>query len=911
MGRELYESDRHFEGAFDEVCEALDPHLDAPLRKLLFAKGKKARARLDDTTYAQPALFALEVSLARALEARGLEPDLLAGHSVGEIAAAHISGVLSLEDASKLICARGRLMGELPPGGAMAAIEASEAEIAESIAGREAELSIAGLNSPTSTVISGAEDAVEEVRSRWEAEGRRTKRLAVSHAFHSPLVEPMLDPFREVCEGLTFNEPRVPIVSDLSGEVLAPEQATDPAYWVSHAREPVRFADVVTTLADQGATTYLELGPDPVLSAMAAETLGPDAEAAFVPTLREGRGEAGAIVRSLAAAHAAGAKVDWEAFFAGTSPRRVPLPTYPFQRERFWLDSGAAADVGAAGLGDPAHPLLGAALEPAGEGGLLLSGRVSLSTHPWLAEHAVGGTVLFPGTAFLELALRAAELAGAATIEELTLQVPLALPGEGAVAIQVSVSAPDERGGREIAIHSRPEAEEAEWTQHAGGVLSEASQPEPGPLETWPPEAAEPLEVSELYERLAEAGLEYGPAFQGLRAAWREGEDLFVEVALPEGPAAQAGRYALHPALLDAALHGIALSRAGGEGGLPFSWSGVSLQAEGARELRARITGAEALSLDLADGAGAPLGRVASLALRAPAAARATARRQGLLAIGWKAIGLEAESGEAEQGPQAELLRLEPAGTDAEAAERHSARLLAAIQAHLAEESQAETRLTILTRGAMSATEGESPDPAAAAAWGLVRSAQSEHPGRFALIDSDGSDASEAMLEAAIALGETEPQLALREGGALAPRLARAAGDEGEGPAQTIDPGRTVLITGATGGLGALLARHLAEAHGARHLLLISRSGPEAEGAGELRAELEVPRRGGRDRRLRRHRTATSSRRCSTRSPPSIPWARSSTAPERSPTRPSRRWPQSSWPMSSPPRRGAPRTCTS
>ena len=602
----------------------------------------------------------------------------------------------------------------------------------------------------------------------------------------------------------------------------------------------MRFADVARTLAAQGATTFLELGPDPVLSAMASETLGPDAAAAFLPTLREGRPEAGAIVRSLAAAHAAGAKVDWEAFFAGTSPRRVPLPTYPFQRERFWLESGAgAADVAAAGLGDPQHPLLGAALEPAGEGSLLLSGRVSLSTHPWLAEHAVGGAVLFPGTAFLELALRAAELVGASTLEELTLQAPLALPGQGAVAIQVAVSAPDGQGGREIAIHSRPEAEEAEWTQHAGGVLSEASQPEPGPLETWPPEGAEPLEVAELYERLAEAGLEYGPAFQGLRAAWRQGEDVFVEVSLPEERAGEAERYALHPALLDAALHGIALAELEGGGGLPFSWSGVSLLAEGARELRARISGAEGVSLELADGAGAPLGRIASLALRAPEAAGAAApRRQGLLGLEWKPLELDSV-GRAGQEGQAELLRVEPTATDAESAERHSGRLLEALQAHLADDSRAGTRLTVLTRGAMAAGEGEAPDPAAAAVWGLVRSAASEHPGRFALIDSDGSDASEAALEAAIAIGEAEPQLALRGGEALAPRLMRAGSEEGEGDLHPIDPERTVLLTGATGGLGALLARHLAEAHGARHLLLISRSGPEAEGAEGLRAELE------------------------------------------------------------------------
>ena len=469
MGRELYESDPDFKQSFDSVCEALDPHLDTPLQDVLFAKGKKAKARLDDTTYAQPALFALEVALAEALAKRGLKPDLLAGHSVGEIAAAHISGVLSLDDAARLICARGALMGALPQGGAMAAIEASEAELAESIAGKEQELSIAAVNGPTSTVISGAEEAVEQIRSDWEGKERRTKRLAVSHAFHSPLIEPMLEEFAEVCASLDFSEPRIPIVSNLTGETLTPEQATDPAYWVRHAREAVRFADTVRTLQAQGATTYLELGPDPVLLAMAQETLGEEAEASFVPSLREGREEKGALVAAIANAHAAGAKVEWAAFFEGTGAKRVALPTYPFQRRRYWLDPGqGAGDLRAAGQAAAEHPLLGAAVELAGEGeGLLLTGRVSLATHPWLADHRVAGNVLLPGTALLELALAAAEQAGAEGVEELTMQAPLALPESGAVAIQVSVCGPGEDGRREIAIHSRPEGEEAEWSQNA------------------------------------------------------------------------------------------------------------------------------------------------------------------------------------------------------------------------------------------------------------------------------------------------------------------------------------------------------------------------------------------------------------------------------------------------------------
>ena len=837
MGRKLYGSDPGFAQALDEVCEALDEHLDTPLRKLIFAKGKKAQARLDDTAHAQPALCALEVALAKALQARGLSPDLLAGHSVGEIAAAHIAGVLDLADAAKLICARGRLMGELPAGGAMAAIEATEAEIADSIEGRAEELSIAGVNSPTSTVISGAEEAVEEVRARWEDEGRRTKRLAVSHAFHSPLIEPMLEPFREVCAGLDFHASELPVVSNLTGEVLTPEQATDPAYWVRHAREAVRFADVARALHDQGATTFLELGPEPVLSAMAQETLGADAEAAFLPTLREGREEGAAIPTAIAAAHAAGAKVDWERFFAGTSPKRVPLPTYPFQHERFRLPPGAGAgDLSAAGVGDADHPLLGVAIEAPDEGGAVLAGRLSTADQPWLADHVVAGATLLPGTAFLELALRAGAEVDAGTVEELTIEAPLDLSGGRAAQVQVSVSSPGKGGRREFSIHTR--GEDGEWARNAAGALAPGAGALPEPLEVWPPDGAEPLDLSGLYAELAGLGLEYGPAFQGLRAAWRLGGRVLCEVAPPQGQAGLDARFALHPALLDAALHGIGLDAGERRLELPFAWSGVSLAAPGAGALRAELVPAAEgeVSIALWDAAGRPLGGAASLALRPPdPRALRTAREAGeLLELNWDEVAV----GGAAAADAVERWRWESPGGpgDAAAAREAAAAALEAVQGWLAADPPPGARLAVLTERAVEAAEGEGVDPAAAAVWGLVRSAQAEHPGRFVLIDGAHATSSEPALDAALAL-DGEPQLALRGGRLLAPRLGRVAADE-QGGVAPLDPERTVLVSGATGGLGSLLARHLVERHGVRRLLLLSRSGPEAKGAAELVAAL-------------------------------------------------------------------------
>ncbi|HET6843609.1 MAG TPA: type I polyketide synthase, partial [Candidatus Angelobacter sp.] len=501
---------------------------------------------------------------------------------------------------------------------------------------------------------------------------------------------------------------------------------------------------------------------------------------------------------------------------------------------------------------------MGALLEdPQGEG-LTLTGRLSLSTHPWLADHAVAGSVLLPGTAFVELALRAGEQAGAQSVEELTIAAPLLIPEQGAIALQVTVAGEDEEGRRELTIHSRPEGE-GEWEQNASGMLAPQAPPSAEPLGPWPPEGAEPIEVDSLYERLAEAGLEYGAAFAGLSAAWRAGEETYAEVSLPTEHSHEAQRFALHPALLDAALHAIALS-AGSEiePRLPFSWSEVSLHGAGASELRVKLSpeGAEKVSLSLFDPAGAPLGRVGSLSVRAldPSQLKTPGKgKEGLLAIEWAElapaetvpygeVGELFELIEARDAEPPEVALWQPTPPEQEenpalTARAFAEQTLAQIQAWLGAEHLTDTRLAILAQGAVASAEGESPDLAAATLWGLIRSAQSEHPERFVLIDSDGSKASQEAIGAALSLPE-EPQLAIREGRLLGPRATPlAAPEQGQSP---LDPEKTVLITGATGGLGSLLAHHLVKAHGARHLLLISRSAAKAKGAKELVAELEA-----------------------------------------------------------------------
>ena len=848
-GKELYEQEPLFKEALDQICEQIDPHLDQPLKEILFADpGSKQAELLDQTQYTQPALFALEVALYRLLESKGLSPDLLAGHSVGEITAAHIAGVFDLPGACKLVCSRGALMGALPKGGAMLAVGATEAEAESYLNGNDQELSIAAINSPTSTVLSGTEEAIEQAQAHFEERGKKTKRLAVSHAFHSQLIEPMLEEFAEVAGSLTYAEPRIPVVSNTTGELLDPAQATDPAYWVSHVREAVRFSDSIETLKDQGASVFVEIGPEAALCPMAAETLeAKELQGATVPTLREGRDETEAVALSLASAHVHGAKLDWQTFFKGTGARRVSLPTYPFQRKRYWLEGSASAgDPASIGQVSAEHPLLAASIESPDSESLTLTGQISLQSHPWLKDHAIGETVLLPGTAFLELALNAAEATGASQIGELTLQAPLILLEQGSVALQVAVSAPDGRGERQIAIHSRPQGtedqEEGGWTCHATGTLSSESALAPEPLEQWPPQGAEPLETEELYERLADAGIEYGPTFQGLTAAWRAGEEIYAEVSLGEEQRDQAGRYGVHPALLDAALHATAFSAAQSDSPqLPFSWQGFALHGSGASELRVRLSakGEDAISLQITDPQGAPLASVESLALRelSPEQLQSASRaKQGLLEIQWQELSLPDAKAELPES----LTVYRPGATDPEADTATAARqateqALAAIQAWLAEERPEDARFLVLTEGAIAAREGESPDLAQAPLWGLLRSAQSEHPGSFVLVDSDGTEASEEVFAAALAT--EEPQIALREGRGEVPRLLRVGSGE-EGQVASIDPNSTILITGATGTLGSLLARHLVTEHGARHLLLASRSGIEAKGARELVDEL-------------------------------------------------------------------------
>ncbi|MEU5090895.1 type I polyketide synthase [Streptomyces sp. NPDC021356] len=846
MGRELYRAHPVFAKALEDAVGHLDLQLDVSLWDVLFAAEGTAEAELlHQTRYAQCALFAVEVALFRLVESWGITPDYLAGHSIGEIAAAHAAGVLGLEDAATLVAARGRLMQELPPGGAMIALQATEEEVLPLLAEHTGLLGIAALNGPNSVVISGDEERALAVAARLAEQGRKTKRLRVSHAFHSPLMEPMLTEFRRVAQVMTYKAPRIPVVSNVTGELAGAEQLCSPEYWVEHVREAVRFADGIRFLQEAGVTCFLELGPDAVLSAMGQECVSRPG-ATFVSALRRDRDEHRELLSAVALLHTCGTAVDFGACYAGSGARRVKLPTYAFQRRHYWLNAPEGAGD-PAGLGQLAagHPLLGSVVRLAGEGGgVVLTGRLSLRTHPWLADHMIAGVALLPGTAFVELSVRAGDEVGCDLVEELTLQAPLVLPPSGGVALQVVVGAADARGCRGVDFFSRPEdaPEDTEWTRHATGVLAPSTAPAADAaafgMAQWPPAGAEPVDISGLYPQMEAQGYGYGPAFHGLRAAWRAGGEVFAEVALPGEAAAQAGAFGLHPALLDAALH--ATDFASPEPvedttRLPFAWTGVSLYSSGASAVRVRIAanGTDSVSLAVADPAGAPVARIESFVLRPVDTEQLRAAQDGAgtpLRVQWTALAAPA----AADAPAVTVVEVAtPAGEEPLGAVRTlTATVLERLRTWLAD-PEADGRLVFVTRRAVPAADGESPDLAQAPVWGLVRAAQAENPGRIVLVDLD-DDTARDLLPAALATGE--PEVAVRASEIRVPRLAPATG-AGD-PASPWDGEGTVLVTGGTGGLGALVARHLATEHGVRHLVLTSRRGADAPGAADLAAEL-------------------------------------------------------------------------
>ncbi|MEV5840157.1 SDR family NAD(P)-dependent oxidoreductase [Nocardia sp. NPDC052112] len=773
-----------------------------------------------------------------------------------------MAGVLSLGDAVRLVTARGRLMAGLAVGGAMLAVELGRnGEVGDLPDG----VSVAAINAPGSVVVSGPEAGITVLEARWS--DRRTRRLKVSHAFHSVLMEPMLDEFAAVCAEVRWQYPRIPIASNVTGR-LESDLLADPRYWVRQVREPVRFADGIAALRQAGAARFLEVGPDAVFSAALDG----------VPTQRRGRPQVATLVRFVADAHSHGVDVDWARFYAGTGARQVDLPTYAFQRQRYWLSpSSTIGDVGGLGLERVDHPLLSAVVSLAGSGDHVATGRLSVASQPWLADHVVFGSVLLPGTGLVELVSAAGRLVDCAHIEELVLESPLVFDTGVAVTVQIHITAPDKRGHCAVVAYSRPDIDgaPASWTRHAAGSVAPADPLGVPLLEAnWPPPDATPVSVGDLYAELADLGYEYGPAFQGVRAAWHRDTQIMLEVALPAG--ADASGFAVHPALFDAAFH-VAIAGAGdriesGKVLLPFVFRNVQAHRAGASAARVTMrVGAEGMrELVATDETGRLVWTMGTLDSRPAdaAALRSAGAADVLLRPTWEPISRPTETdrptpvvallghvvvdGTVEvQGTYADLAELVSAadsGTawppvvvcaaprgdiaaDPGAVRAGVTSMLRLLQIWLAEPRTASSRLVVTTRDAAVVDDNEPVDLVGAAVSGLLRSAQAEHPGKFLSVDLTGSD----RVDWPMLLATVEPRLAVRRDTVYAQRLTKSA-------IRDVPPSfgdGAVLITGGTAGLGAVLARHLVAEYGVRTLVLVSRRGPATDGVADLRNELE------------------------------------------------------------------------
>ncbi|MGB3441617.1 MAG: SDR family NAD(P)-dependent oxidoreductase [Actinophytocola sp.] len=802
MAVELLEQSPVFAASM-ELCEtALAEFVDWSLLAVLRGEdGAPSLARVD---VVQPALFAVMVSLAELWRSCGVEPDAVVGHSQGEIAAAYVAGALSLPDAARVVALRSKAIAAVAGGGGMVSVSLPVNDVPLS-----GSVGIAAVNGPGTTVVSGDAVDLDALLAWCESAGVRARRIPVDYASHSSAMEELRDELLSTLDGVAPRSAGVAFYSTLEGGRID-TASLDAGYWYRNLRQTVLFEPVVALLAEREHGTFLEMSPHPVLTMAVQEAVDPVFAGG---TLRRDEGGWDRFLLSVGEAWVRGVAVDWAALLPAGP--RVDLPTYPFQRRRFWLDAGTGGDPAELGMTDAEHPLLGAGVALAEGDGFLFTGRWSATTHPWLAEHVVAGRALAPATVFVELALRAGEAVDRGRVAELTLLAPLPLPERGAVDLQVLVR------GDTLTVHSRPSDEEpgAPWTRHLTATLAEGTSPGT-PLAEWPPAGATEVGTDDLHERLAEAGYEYGPSFRGLRHVWRHGEDVYAQVHLPAPEDDRAGRYRLHPALLDAALQallatGLEDSAAAGPRRMPFAWTGVSLHAAGASTLRVRLSpaGDSAFAVTLADGAGDPVAEVDALVLRTVTGdTLAGPADRSLFRLDW------VEPPEAPPRPRPDAV---VACADVREALRHLQDWLAADAGVLA----------LTTRNAVCRAE---PDLDAAAVWGLVRSAQTEHPGRFVLLDLPDGDVPGELVERALCGGE--PQLAIRDGAVLVPRVARVPA--GERAPRAIDPDGTVLVTGASGGLGRLIARHLVERDGARHLLLVSRRGLDAPGMPELRDEL-------------------------------------------------------------------------
>nr|AXL05744.1 type I polyketide synthase [uncultured bacterium] len=850
MGRELLDASPVFAERINECAAALEPWVDWSLVDVLRGEADL----LERVDVVQPASFAMMVGLAAVWSSLGVTPDAVVGHSQGEIAAACVAGALSLEDAARVVALRSQAIATTLSGrGGMASVALSELDAVARLAPWADRVEVAAVNGPSSVVVAGDAAALDEALESLSGQGVRVRRVAVDYASHTRHVEDIQDTLAAALAGIGAQAPKIPFYSTVTGEWISDAGVVDGGYWYRNLRNQVGFGPAVAELIGQGHGVFVEVSAHPVLVQPITDVIDEsDVDGVVaVGSLRREDGGLRRLLASVAEVYVRGVPVDWSTVLPARAGW-VDLPTYAFDHQHYWLQP-AVADTDAASLGQVAadHPLLGAVVPLPQSDGLVFTSRWSLTSHPWLADHVVGGVVLVPGSGLVELAVRAGDEAGCSVLDELVIDTPLVLPEHGGVRVQVVLSGPGDDGSRSVEVYSLRDGDA--WTRHATGRVSTTS-PEGTDFDftAWPPAGAEQIDVDGHYDDLADRGFDYGPAFQGVRAAWRLGDEVFAEIALPDDQRESAGTFGVHPALLDAALHPIL--RDADEPRQPLDWRGLVLHAAGASVLRVRLVpdGSDSVSLAAADGAGGPVVSAEVVTFRPvdieQLGAAPADNRDSLFQVDWTELAAPQAGATPSWLPVAtadgvvaltdgvpSVVVLEAGGDGEDTPLALTSRVLGVLQAWLTAPGPDEAQLVVVTRGAVPADEGPVTDPAAAAVWGLVRSAQAENPDRIILLDLDPvtSDGIDTVLGAVLAAGE--PQLAVRGTTFSVPRLARAT-EQADLPA-VFGPEGTVLVSGA-GTLGAIVARHLVAHHGVRHLVLASRKGPAAEGMADLVADL-------------------------------------------------------------------------
>nr|WP_234808375.1 type I polyketide synthase [Mycolicibacter kumamotonensis] len=818
MGRELLSTSAVFAEHMTTCGTVLAEFVDWDL--LAVIREEPGSPALGAADVVQPVLFAVFVALAQTWRSLGVTPDAVIGHSQGEVAAAHVAGALSLREAARIVVLRSRAVAVLSGAGGMVSVPLPKDEVSEHLDRWGGKLEVAAVNSPRTTVVSGACAAIDKLLVDYEAAGVEARRIPVDYAAHSAQIEAVEDDLRAALGQVTPEaDTATEFYSTVYGKLIG-SQVLDGDYWCRNLREPVRFDEAVQAAYGEGVHCFLEMSPHPVLTVSVeqnCEVLAEDGGWFVGGSLRRDDGGLARLLESAAEAYAAGVAIDWSRY-VGCAGAEVELPPYPFTRTRFWLDASESSrlDVSRLGVGECDHPILAAVLEQPASGEVTFTGRVSLRSHPWLADHAVGGVVLMPGAALVDCALFAGDQVGHGVVQELVLQAPLIVPEQHGVHLQVIVGR-EVAAGRPLSVYSRVEGVDDGWSLNAQGTLVRATSPVPQPVGTWPPAGAEPVDVSDTYQRAAERGYNYGPVFRGVVALWTGDDEVFADIALPEQARDQVRGYVLHPALLDAALHGFSHLGIAAEPGkvlLPFVWEQVNVSAIGASRLRVRLkaVGDNRVAVLLYDHLGEPVATVGALSMRdtwrdALHSRRSSISDDALFSIGWVPGDVDAAPGadwvditgaRAGEGP-IQVLRCVDGGVADGASVRGRLWSIAEhVRDWMANCTAVDARLVVVTSGAVAVDGSDAaPDLTHAGVWGLVRTVQAEEPGRLVLLDVDDWAAVPEAVAAVLASGE--PESAYRRGSLRVPRLTRFDRDG----VLKLEPGTAAWSVGPAG-LGAL-----------------------------------------------------------------------------------------------------------